>query len=421
MKNQDSANSNDNEYLIIPNPIYDVVFRYLMQDHDSAMIILSTLINEKIIKLDFRPVTYAKKKTEEENVRQIEKLKNKRAEKLKHEALSGDFETNIKDPKTEKDIKLVHLDFTAIIELPDGTEEMVMIELQKAENDSDIFRFREYIAENLMKKRKQEVIDPDTNKPKKIETHYRLIPIFILNFAIESEIKDLMIKTKQLKSGIFTNKNFETKNQFIEELSYEIYVAQLPYLNEIDKSCYENDEYKSKLYALLKLFDQDAINKGNEHRLRLAKRIFPEELNRVIKRLQSADIDNPDLEKHMKAEDHYLRQLLERDNKISFFKLKYSQTEKKLDNEKIISKQKDIALEKKDIALEEKDIALKEKDIALEEKDIALEEKDMVLEEKDKELKLFKLQFAKSLKTSGKTIEEIQEETKLSKEEIEKL
>ena len=400
MKNQNNTNSNDNEYVIIPNPIYDVVFRYLMQDYDSAMIILSTLINEKIIKLDFRPITYAKKKTEEENVRQIEKIKNKRSEKLKYEALSGDFETKIKDPKTEKDIKLVHLDFTAIIELPDGTEEMVMIELQKVENDSDIFRFREYIAENLMKKRKQEVIDPDTNKLKEIETHYRLIPVFILNFAIENEIKDLMIRTKQLKSGIFTNKNFETKNQFIEELSYEIYVAQLPYLNEIDKSCYENDEYKSKLYALLKLFDQDAINKGNEHRLRLAKKIFPKELNRVIKRLQSADIDNPDLEKHMKAEDHYLRQLLERDNKISFFKLKYSQTAKKLDsttkeldNEKIISKEKDIALGEKDIALEEK----------------------------DKELKLFKLQFAKSLKNSGKTIQEIQKETKLTKEEIEKL
>lgn len=43
--------SNDNEYIIIPNPIYDVVFRYLMSDHESALIVLSTLINEKIIKL----------------------------------------------------------------------------------------------------------------------------------------------------------------------------------------------------------------------------------------------------------------------------------------------------------------------------------------------------------------------------------
>ena len=55
-------NQNNDDFLIIPNPIYDVVFRYLMQDYDSALIILSTLIGEKIKKLDFQPLTHAKKK-----------------------------------------------------------------------------------------------------------------------------------------------------------------------------------------------------------------------------------------------------------------------------------------------------------------------------------------------------------------------
>ena len=118
---------NDNDYIIIPNPIYDVVFRYLMQDPKSAQIVLATLINEKIIKLDFQPLTFAKKKDEQENVK-------------------------IKDPKTEKDIRLFHLDFTAVIELSDGSEEMIMIELQKVDGEGDIFRFKQYIAENFQKK-----------------------------------------------------------------------------------------------------------------------------------------------------------------------------------------------------------------------------------------------------------------------------
>lgn len=42
----------DSEYIIIPNPIYDVVFRYLMEDPESAMIVLSTLIDEKISTLN---------------------------------------------------------------------------------------------------------------------------------------------------------------------------------------------------------------------------------------------------------------------------------------------------------------------------------------------------------------------------------
>ncbi len=110
-----------------------------------------------------------------------------------------------------------------------------------------------------------------------------------------------MIKTKTLKNGIFTNKNFHSKNKFIDELSYEIYVIQLPYLNMVEKNSLENDQYKNKLYALLKIFDQRYVLQNNEHRLRLARKIFPKSLDRVLKRLQTADIDNPLLEKQMSA------------------------------------------------------------------------------------------------------------------------
>ena len=399
--------SNDKDYIIIPNPIYDVVFRYLMQDDDSAVIILSTLINEKIIKLDFRPVTHAKKKTEEENRQQIEELKNKRLKNEKNKILADSTlaetekakkisEITIKDPATEKDIKLVHLDFTAIIELPDGTQEMVMIELQKAENESDVFRFREYIAENLTKKRKVEVLDTETNEKKMIEIHYRLIPIFILNFTIEHEIKDLMIRTKQLKTGVFTDKCFDKKNRFIEELSYEIYIAQLPYLHEIDRACYENDEYKSKLYALLKLFDQQAITHDNDHRLRLARKIFPKSLDRVLKRLQTAAIDNPDLEKQMKAEDAYTNVLKDRDNKIGFYKLKYKEAEKQLDNK---AKQLDSTAKQLDNTAKQLDSTAKQ------------------LEEKNKLI----IDLAKTLKDNNVSIDIIIEKTNLTKETIEGL
>ncbi len=44
-------NTNDQDYFVIPRPIYDVVFRYLVQDYDSAMMVLLLLINEKIKRL----------------------------------------------------------------------------------------------------------------------------------------------------------------------------------------------------------------------------------------------------------------------------------------------------------------------------------------------------------------------------------
>ena len=296
MESQQAAGQND--YLIIPNPIYDVVFRYLMQDYDSALIILSTLINEKIKRLDFQPLTHAKKKTVQDNSSQTEKLKKQRFEKEKEKILADASlspidkdikisEIRIKDPVTGKDIKLLHLDFAAVIEKENGEEELVLIELQKVAIETDIFRFKQYIAENFQKKRKVKTTDPDTGQDAEIEMPYRLIPIFILNFKIEDEISDLMIKTRQIKTGIFTGKELNEKNEFIDHLSYELYVVQLPYLNMVDISAFETDTYRSELYALLKLFDQEAKKGDNEYRLRLFRKLFPNFLDRIINKTTS--------------------------------------------------------------------------------------------------------------------------------------
>ena len=404
-------NTNETDYLVIPNPIYDVVFRYLMQDYDSAMIILSTLINEKIKKLDFQPLTFVQKTTVTEYNEQVEQKINKHFEKEKQKIIAdnslSDLDKNIaineitiKDPVTGKDVKLLHLDFVAVIEKENGEEEIVMIELQKVAIETDIFRFKQYIAENFQKKRKITKTDPDTLQEIEIELPYRLIPIFILNFKIENEISDLMIKTRQIKTGIFTDKELNNKNEFIDHLSYELYVVQLPYLQLIEELDFENNEYKRKLFALLKLFDQRAKKTDNEYRLRLFRRLFPGFLDRVIKRLQTADIDNPNLEKQMQAEDHYLKPLLRRDNKISWLLLNKKQIETEL-------KEKE----------KEKEKAIDEKDKVIDEKDKVIDEKDKAIDGKDKMI----LDLTKTLKNSGKSTEEIQKLTNLSKEVIDSL
>jgi hypothetical protein len=344
-----SQNINDNDYIIIPNPIYDVVFRYLMEDPESATIVISTLINEKIKHIQLEPITHSQKKDKQDIA--------------------------IQDPKTQDDIRLFHLDFTATIELPDGNEELIMIELQKASEPDDIFRFKRYISKNFQKKQDKEITDLQTQSIKTIHQPIRLIPIFILNFRIENEINDLLIKTNRIKTGIFKNKTLQKHNEFIDNLTYDILIVQLPNLHNINIEDYQNDEYKTKLYSLLKLFDQKSKVKNNEHRLRIIRRYFQGFLERVIKRLQAADIENPDLEEKMLIEDEYLKALIERDNTITFFKEKFEKTSKEL------------ALEKK-----------------------LSQEKDNII-----------LNFAKMLKNSGLTIEEIHQKTGLSMEVIEKL
>jgi len=342
MKKTDQ-NIGENEYVIIPNPIYDVVFKYLMEDPKSALIVISTLINEKIKNIQLEPITHTEKK---------------------HKSAI----LEIQDPKTHDDISLFHLDFTATVELPDGSDELIMIELQKASEPEDIFRFKRYISKNFQKKQEKEITDLETQSIKTVSRPIRLIPIFILNFRIENEINDLLIKTNRIKEGVFKHKQLQKHNEFIDNLSYDIWIVQLPNLHNIKEEEYKSNEYKNKLYTLLKLFDQKSKVKDNEHRLRLIRKFFPGFLDHVLKRLQAADINNPDLEEKMLAEDEYLQALIDRDNKISYFK-----------------EQLEIEIERN-------------------------KQKDEII-----------INYANTLKNSGITNSEIQQKTGLSIEQIEKL
>ncbi|MEN9443184.1 MAG: hypothetical protein RIS47_74 [Bacteroidota bacterium] len=359
-----SQQTNEPEYLIIPNPIYDVVFRYLMEDPGSAMIVISTLIDEKIIKLHLEPLTHTQRN-------------------------DSPSELEIPDPKTKDDIKLFHLDFTATVELPDGSEELIMIELQKASEPDDIFRFKRYISKNFQKKQEKEITNPKTQAIEAVNKPIRLIPIFILNFRIENEINDLLIKTNRIKTGVFKNKNLEKHNEFIDNLSYDIWVVQLPNLHNVDENEYNEDPYKQKLYTLLKLFDQKSKIKDNEHRLRIIRKFFPGFLDRVIKRLQAADSDNPNLEEQMFAEDEYLKALVDRDNRISFLE------------EQLDKKDKDIEAKNKDLEEKNRDIEAKNK---------ALVDREMVI-----------MDFARTLKDSGVPSLEIHKKTGLPIDVIEQL
>ncbi len=39
----------------IANPIYDVIFKYLMEDNEIAALIISTITGEDIVELEFLP------------------------------------------------------------------------------------------------------------------------------------------------------------------------------------------------------------------------------------------------------------------------------------------------------------------------------------------------------------------------------
>ncbi len=123
----------------IANPIYDSVFKFLMEDTPSAILLLSTIIEETIISLEFLP---------QENVLQL----------------------------SNRSLTVYRLDFCAKIKTAHG-EKQVLIEIQKAKLPSDIMRFRRYLGEQYSKKsNRYEVIDSQG------KLTYKLLPILTIYF-----------------------------------------------------------------------------------------------------------------------------------------------------------------------------------------------------------------------------------------------
>jgi len=134
------------DYIIIPNPIYDVVFRYLMADLESAKIILQTIMNVKITQLRCLPdaLIVHSPTSETSNTETTEQQENT--------TTTQDNTTFLPQHNAVKDLRLLYIDFSAEIQKENDEKEIVLIELQKARIPSDIYRFRRYIALNMNEK-----------------------------------------------------------------------------------------------------------------------------------------------------------------------------------------------------------------------------------------------------------------------------
>ncbi|MDR0725384.1 MAG: hypothetical protein LBF59_05170, partial [Prevotellaceae bacterium] len=112
----------------IANPIYDVVFKFMMEDEKVAKAFLSAIIEQEVVELDFAA---------QEHTLRREKDETKSKKQTKPEK---------QEENEESFFTVCRFDFSAKISLPEGGFKVVMIELQKAKFSSDIMRFRRYLG-----------------------------------------------------------------------------------------------------------------------------------------------------------------------------------------------------------------------------------------------------------------------------------
>jgi hypothetical protein len=232
--------------MIIANPLYDVVFKGLMEDNRIATFFLETLLEESIVSLEV--------KTTESTMQ----LKDPEMSKEKWE----------KKGIQRLGIHLIRLDFVATIKLESGGTKKVLIEIQKARKPIDVMRFRNYLAEHY-KKQDKIVVD---GKKKKMPLP--IITVYILGFNLP-EIEVAAVKVDRNYVDLQTKTIIDTKSDFIENLTHDCFVVQLPRIES---------RFQTTLDRLLTVFEQRYFISDEEETLKVYEPYCENEpmINKII-------------------------------------------------------------------------------------------------------------------------------------------
>ena len=331
--------------MLIANPIYDTIFKFLMDDNESAKIILSTLLNVDIEELTATTTI---------------------------QSYLGE------DEKNWGFGKLSHLDYAAQVLKPDGTKENILIELQKADLPSDFYRFRLYITEKF--KKSHSTIKKENTT---IHTPLKFIPIFILNFEIENEICDLVIQTNKMVKGVLKDTILQNPVSFLDDLMYDLTIVQIPHITNIDVEKIKDDAHKLELYKLFKLFDQNAKTQNDEYKLEIKEKI-PSKYTRLVKRLQHEHLNSFEIKNQLIEEDTRILDIKNMLNQKIQFQKTIEEKEKTIEQNTKTIEEKEKTIEEKEKTIEKIEKNIEEKEKTIEEKEKTIEEKEKTIEEKEK-------------------------------------
>lgn len=274
----------------IANPIYDAVFKYLMDDNRVAKLLISKIIGQEIESLEFQPL---------ENRIDIE----------------------------HRTFTIYRLDFSARIKTETGKIKQVIIEIQKAKFPTDIMRFRKYLGQQYISDKNTIIID---EKKKALP----IISIYFLGHKLQNTDAPIL-RVKRDYIDLSTGEEIAEREEFIESLTHDSYIIQIPHLK---------DRRRNELEMLLSVFDQSNISEDH-HILNINEEDYDKKYRHLIRRLQRA-VEEPKIRKTMDIEDEVLEELERKERSI------YKKDEVIKEKDRIIG-EKDKALEEMKHQLEE--------------------------------------------------------------------
>ena len=248
----------------VANPIYDSVFKYLMEDERIARTVLSALLKKEVVEVQIR---------------------------------RNEYTNGIRD-----NISMFRIDFGARIRQDDGSLRLILIELQKTWLETETLRFRQYLGAQYANP--ENMVHEETRPPYGIP----MVAVYILGHRVgKIDVPVLYVNHKpydyegnEVTEGL--------PDPFVDSLVHDSIIVQIPLLH---------GQINNRLEKVLSVFDQTNKEKDNRQLVELDDANYKDDadMQYILHRLLMASSD-AQLRQDMNVEDEYFQAIEDRDTAI---------------------------------------------------------------------------------------------------------
>lgn len=241
----------------IANPIYDIVFKYLMEDERVAKTILSALLKVDVTDVKIRPHEYAN--------------------------------------DNRDSLSVFRIDFAATIRDGENKDKLILIELKKTWLETETLRFRQYLGVHY-------------SNPKNMQDDGNALPtvaVYLLEHKV-GDIEEPVLYVNHKTCDYYGNTVTKgMPNGFIDSLTHDSIIVQIPRLRA-SIGADGRSHGKSKLDKVLSIFDQTLRDGSDTRLLSIDDTAFADDhdMEHILHRLTMAAAD-ADMRHNMYVEDEY--------------------------------------------------------------------------------------------------------------------
>ena len=250
----------------VANPIYDSVFKYIMEDERIAKTILSALLKKEVVHVTVRPHEYSN--------------------------------------TTRDTLSMFRIDFAATVREKEGNEikdRIVLIELQKTWLNTETLRFRQYLGAQYNNKNNIREADEKGFA-------YPMVAVYLLGHKV-GNIKEPIVYVNHdvfdYNGNVVAEGNTEP---FVESLTHNSIIVQIPRLQ---------GNVNNRLEKVLSVFDQTNVEDDTQQVLKIDEDKYADDndMMYVLHKLTAAAA-NSEMRQDMNVEDEFYKAIEDRDTAI---------------------------------------------------------------------------------------------------------